>query len=188
MRIACLAWGSLIWKPAPLTLASAWHDDGPPLPIEFVREADGGELATALAPGMPDQPTHWARLTDGDLADARERLRVREQVPAGRTDGIDSVARDGARDDEHGRRIAAWAATHDLDAVIWTALPARSRGVEGRTPSVDEACAYLGALPRDRKAHAEHYVRSVPTAIRTAYRAAFELRFGWAPVTAPEGS
>lgn len=37
MNIACIAWGSQLWKPHPLKLASGWHRDGPLLPLEFVR-------------------------------------------------------------------------------------------------------------------------------------------------------
>jgi hypothetical protein len=37
MNIACIDWGSLLWKPQPLKLASGWHRDGPLLPLEFVR-------------------------------------------------------------------------------------------------------------------------------------------------------
>jgi hypothetical protein len=40
MNIACIAWGSLLWKPQPLKLASGWHRDGPLLPLEFVRQSD----------------------------------------------------------------------------------------------------------------------------------------------------
>ncbi len=182
MRIACLAWGSLIWKSDPLEPVSPWHDDGPRLPIEFAREADGGELATALCPddGVADTATYWALLDETDLATAREQLRRREQIPAERTDGIGSVP--SAAPGPFAARIAGWLVDRPLDAVIWTALPPRSRGIEGRMPSVDEACAYLAALPPSRQPHAEQYVRRVPTRIATRHRAAIEARLGWTPI------
>ncbi|MGG7605864.1 hypothetical protein [Massilia sp. BKSP1R2A-1] len=30
MNIVCIAWGSLLWKPGPLKLASGWHPAGIP--------------------------------------------------------------------------------------------------------------------------------------------------------------
>ena len=51
MRIACLAWGSLLWKTGPLRLASGWKDDGPVLPIELARVGDKGELSTVVLEG-----------------------------------------------------------------------------------------------------------------------------------------
>jgi hypothetical protein len=181
MRIACLAWGSLIWKTGPIVLASQWHDDGPRLPVEFARESDGGELATALCPdGVADNATFWALLTTTDLATAREQLRRREQIPIERVDGVGSVPSPAAG--PFAARIAAWMSKRPLDAVIWTALPPRSRGVEGRMPSVDEACNYLATLPPSLQPHAEQYVRRVPTILTTRYRAAFEARLGWTPL------
>ena len=59
MRTACLAWGSPVWKPGPLSPASSRHDDGPPLPIAFVREADGGELATTAYRAAVEQRFGW---------------------------------------------------------------------------------------------------------------------------------
>jgi hypothetical protein len=44
MRIAILAWGSLIWNPRYLPLASEWVLGGPVLPIEFARVSADGRL------------------------------------------------------------------------------------------------------------------------------------------------
>ncbi len=180
MRIACLAWGSLLWKPEPLVLSSGWMADGPLLPIEFSRESDGGELATALSPAVCDVQVFWARFETTDLAVAREQLRVREKIPLARPDGVGS-APNNARSGPFDARILQWSATRDLDAVVWTALPPRSQGSEGRMPDVDAACAYLDGLPPDVRAHAEAYVRRVPPSLKTACRVAFEERFGWTP-------
>lgn len=185
MRIACLAWGSLVWKWEPLVLDGPWEADGPWLPIEFAREGDGGELATALAPGVRDVPTLWAPLATTNVDEARELLRRREKIPLDRPEGVGSVAADEAPSEPLARRIAAWAATQPVDAVVWTALPPRSRGIEGRMPSVDEACAYLASLAPAVRAHAEHYVRCVPASLGTPYRTAFEQRFGWTPLATP---
>ncbi|MDB5820091.1 MAG: hypothetical protein JWQ11_3731 [Rhizobacter sp.] len=180
MRIACLAWGSLVWKWAPLRLATPWQEGGPSLPIEFAREGDGGELATALCPGVSDVASLWALLDGADLRTACEQLRVREEIPAERRDGIGCVPTldiSGPYD----ARIAAWAKPHGVDAVVWTALPARSMGVEGRMPTAEEAIAYLQSLQGDVLAHARDYVRRVPRSITTSYRTTIERRLGWTP-------
>ena len=44
-KIAVLAWGSLIEKPAVLsTIIDNWKPDGPKLPIEFARKSNDGYL------------------------------------------------------------------------------------------------------------------------------------------------
>ncbi len=183
MKIACLAWGSLIWKPGALPLASAWKPGGPMLPLEFARVGDQGELATVLCTGAPVQPTWWALLDLADLAAVREALREREQIDPQRPDGVGSVpaaltSASGAGAPETAT-IAQWMRGHALDAVVWTALPPRSAGIEGRKPSADEAVAYLDGLRGATRAHAEDYVRRVPADIRTPYRHVIEQRLGW---------
>ena len=88
MFIACLGWGSLIWKPDTLPLAGAWFFDGPDMPIEFARVGDGGELSTAICANAPMCKVLWAVLDVETLEEAREALRVREQIPEDRQDGI----------------------------------------------------------------------------------------------------
>ena len=37
-EIVVLGWGSLVWNPGDLMLKDGvWHEDGPPLPLEFSR-------------------------------------------------------------------------------------------------------------------------------------------------------
>jgi hypothetical protein len=82
MNIACIAWGSLLWKPQPLKLASGWHPDGPRLPIEFVRQSDDDpELALALCEGAKPVPTYWAWLATSSLDAPRQMFPRREQIP-----------------------------------------------------------------------------------------------------------
>lgn len=182
MRIACLAWGSLIWKAEPLVLASPWRAGGASLPIEFARVGDEGELATVICDAAAPVPTRWALLEADGVGIARELLRRREGIDESQPDCIGSVPwLPGQPAPRHGETVAAWARAQRVGAVVWTALPPRFAGHNGRAPSVDEAVAYLGGLPAKVREHAEHYVRHVPAEIRTPYRAAFEARFGWRP-------
>lgn len=182
MKIACLAWGSLIWKSAPLELASSWKDDGPQLPIELVRVGDGGELATTLWAGAATQRSLWALLKQTDLSLARELLRQREKIDADRPEWVGSYPTQSAY--PWNSVIAQWLRTKDLDAVIWTALPPRFEGVEGQAPDMDQAVRYLQQLQGDRRRHAESYIRRIPPDLSTRYRRAIETALGWLPSAA----
>lgn len=169
MKIACLGWGSLIWKPGALPLATDWYSDGPALPVEFSRVSDKGELATVICLDAPPVQVYWAMLETTDLQLAVTALREREKIPANREDGIGMlrVQRSGQGN------IARWAAGHGIEALIWTALPPRFAGVEGMIPSAEEALDYLRSLEGDQRAHAFDYLRQVPEQLTTPYRRAF---------------
>jgi hypothetical protein len=181
MNIACIAWGSLLWKPQPLKLASGWHPGGPRLPLEFVRDSDDSpEIALALCEGAPLMPTYWAYLATKDLATARAMLGAREKITPERPDWIGSIPSiDGAREDA---RIATWLRNKGIDAAVWTALPAKFAGVNGRVPTADEAVAVLDSLSDSERAEAEEYVRRTPAHIDTCYRRTIEARLGWRPL------
>ena len=91
MKIACLGWGSLIWKSGALPVAGEWQTDGPSLPVEFCRVSDGGELATAICMNAPAVPVLWAWLEATTLSVACRALREREAIPEDRCDGIGSL-------------------------------------------------------------------------------------------------
>ena len=179
MKIACLGWGSLLWKHGVLPVVGEWHADGPVLPIEFARESDGGELATVICESAAEQTSWWAMLSTGDVGEARELLRQREEVDTHHPDWIGDTESDTAY--PHRASILEWAAAKGIDAVVWTALPPRCDGVEGRAPDPQTAASYLGRLTGSEREHAEAYVRRVPAAISTRNRAAIESGLGWTP-------
>lgn len=178
MNIVCIAWGSLLWKPAPLKLASGWHPGGPRLPLEFVRKSDDSpEVALVLCEGAPLAPTYWAYLAAQDLATARAMLGEREKITPARPDWIGSIPPvDGSRQDA---RIADWLRRMRIDAAVWTALPAKFGGQSGRVPTADEVVRALAGLPAEERLEAERYVRHTPAHIDTRYRRIIEARLGW---------
>lgn len=178
MNIVCIAWGSLLWKPAPLKLSSGWHPGGPRLPLEFVRKSDdSAEVALVLCEGARPMPTYWAYLDASDLDAARAMLGAREKIALDRPDYIGSIPPvDGSREDA---RIAAWLRRMRIDAAVWTALPAKFGGESGRVPTADEVVRVLDGLPLDERAEAERYVRRTPPHIDTDYRRIIETRLGW---------
>jgi hypothetical protein len=175
VKIACLGWGSLIWKPAELPVASAWFSNGPRLPIEFCRVGDSGELATGLCIDAMPVPVLWAWLDITDLAQACAALRRREGIPAERDDGIGSLL----VTEQPAGPVVHWARSQGIEALIWTGLPPRYNGTEGRVPSAAEAVAYLSTLEGQTLAHAKAYVESVPRQIDTLYRRAIGQQLGW---------
>ncbi|MEM6160084.1 hypothetical protein AAH446_05920 [Erwinia sp. P6884] len=169
MKIACLGWGSLIWKPEALPLESEWHPDGPMMPVEFSRIGDGGELATAICMGAPLVQACWAILATESIELAVAALREREGIPAKREDGVGMLM---AQRRSHSK-LAEWASEREIDALIWTALPPRFAGVEGLIPSSEDALEYLRSLEGEKRAHAFDYIRQVPAQLDTPYRRAF---------------
>ena len=180
MNIVCIAWGSLLWKPGPLKLASGWHPGGPLLPLEFARDSDdSAEVALVLCEGATLMPTYWAYLAAPDLDAARAMLAAREKIEAGRPEWIGSIPPvDGAVADE---RIAAWLRGRGIDAAVWTAVPAKFGGCEGRLATADEIVARLDAMEGEERAGAEEYVRRTPAHIDTRYRREIAARLGWTP-------
>lgn len=175
MKIACLGWGSLIWKPGALPLASEWYQDGPAMPIEFSRVGDGGELATAICMNAPLVQVYWAVLSVDSLPLAISALREREQIPAERVDGVGSLV---LKSRPTGM-LAEWAAEKKLDAVIWTGLPPRFESSEGRIPCAEDVLKYLDSLEGEKRKHAHDYMKQVPAEFDTPYRKVIREQLGW---------
>lgn len=181
MNIVCIAWGSLLWKPGPLKLASGWHPGGPSLPLEFVRQSDDSpELALVLCESARPMPTYWAYLATRDLKEARAMLQEREKITPEKPEWIGSVPSvDGARTDA---RIAAWLKQKRIDAAVWTAVPPKFDGENGNVPSSEQVVAWLDSCSGERREAAEDYIRRTPAHIDTRYRRAIAARLGWLPL------
>jgi hypothetical protein len=181
--IACIGWGSLIWNKRSLDIDGQWRPVGPVLPVEFARQSDNGLITLVLVQGFAPVPTLWSAFNIDDVAKARESLRVCERVP--RSHAADSIAhwRRGENPaSEPDATISAWAAGKNLEAAIWTNLPPKFDGIDGRVPSEIEVVAYLQALEGETRADAEQYVRRAPRQIATAHRRAIERALGWTPI------
>lgn len=183
MKIAVIAWGSLLWKPGPLQLASGWHPDGPSLPLEFARVSeDTPELALALVPGARLCHTYWAWLDTTDVGAARAMLRAREKITPARPDWVGTVSSAVPPGDATAAVIDTWRRARGIDAVVWTALPARFQQRDGHAPSAQEVLHWLASRTGEERAAAEHYIRRTPAHIDTRYRRLIEARLGWRPL------
>lgn len=178
VSIACLGWGSLVWNPDGLPVAE-WKRDGPSLPIEFARQSRNGRLTLVLLEDGERMPVLHGILRVSDLDAAITALSNREDCAKRR---IGYWAASGAPSFfHHAEAVAGWAQNRTLDAVIWTALPPKFAGVDGRIPTEIEAISYLSALEEHPQRLAEEYIRRAPAQIRTPYRRAFEQHLGWSP-------
>lgn len=170
MRIACLGWGSLVWDPRDLPLRSDWHEDGPMVRVEFVRQSRDGRLTLVVLASAEPVVSLWAEMGADDPERARELLRQREGRPRREHIGL-WRRQDPDPADLSG--LAAWANTRDLDAVVWTDLPPKFLDTEGRAPSLEEAVSYLNEAEGPVRAAAIEYIRNAPSQVNTRYRKEF---------------
>lgn len=129
-RIACLAWGSLVWNPGDLAVSSQWYKDGPNVPVEFARQSGGHRLTLVLDKSFQIAPSLWAWMHTTDLNSAIESLRDREGT---KTEKI-GVWKTGDDEPELISDLPVWARVKAIDSVIWTALPPRFQKENGRVP------------------------------------------------------
>jgi hypothetical protein len=179
LRIACLGWGSLIWRPSRLPLIGhpqAWHRDGPQLPIEFARRSTDGRVTLVVTEEADCMPVLWAEMDVADPVEARRLLIAREETIERH---IGLIRRDAAPYNGTAAGISSWALARDFDAVVWTKLPPSFNG-QDRTPSCNEVVQYLQGVDDARRLEkAKEYVRRAPSQIATRYRRAIEAALGW---------
>ena len=182
MKIACLAWGSLVWEPKDLLIRQPWFNDGPLLPIEFCRQSLDGRITLVITPGKPPVRTLWALFSVGQLDDAIDNLRSREGIPSQNKDKHIGRWENGATpQNEIEKEIEDWAKEKRLDAVVWTALPPKFNGTNNVVPSIDDLLGYFKTLAFEKRQNAEMYIRKTPIQIDTDYRRCFQCEFGWSP-------
>jgi hypothetical protein len=182
MKIAVLAWGSLVGDRRELQVAADFEPNGPLLPIEFCRVSSDGRLTLVVDEDFGAVCTiHSAPSAIQSLDGAIENLRLREGMPnAGQVGFVEAAS--GSRSDIAMQRhpqaitaIAAWATSSGYDAAIWTALANNfDEPDKGGEPfSVTAAIRYLEALKsRDGAAFARAlaYIRNAPIEIETPVR------------------
>jgi hypothetical protein len=195
MKIAVLAWGSLIWEPRNLQTATGFVLLGPVLPIEFSRVSGGNRLTLVIdeANGAPCR-TYVAQSAHADLDNALLNLWVREgkeneKPPArvrdsGRVAFVDLPTNTNSlsakeRHPAALETVRSWATATGHDAVIWTALASNFHevGKAGKPFTVDAAMEYLDGLDKPDLAAALHYIWDAPPEVQTPVRAAVAARW-----------
>jgi hypothetical protein len=182
MKIAVLAWGSLVWDPRELQAAAQFAPNGPLLPIEFCRVSGDGRLTLVVDENYGIVcKTYFAPSALQRLDEAIENLRLREGMPNARAVGFVESA-SGKQSDVAMQRhpeavatIAAWTAASGYEAAIWTALASNfgEHGKGGEPFSVTAATRYLEKLAGEdaaKFARALDYIRKAPPEVDTPVR------------------
>jgi CO/xanthine dehydrogenase Mo-binding subunit len=180
MKIAILGWGSLLWDPRDLKLATPFELTGPSLPIEFCRVAKDHRLTLIIDETFGTLcPTYAATSAYNELDDAIENLRQREGMSSVSDVGFVEIAtqeRSPMAIERHPHAletIADWALHSGYDAAIWTALDSLFQGRTKEPFSVNAAMRFLENLEqRDPEAFARalEYIRRAPAATQTPVR------------------
>lgn len=181
MKIACIGWGSLIWDPKGLPIRRNWYSDGPILPVEFLRQSRDGRLTLVLSNNATPVRTLWALMATGDLEIAKDSLRDREGISRKNLDSLIGFIKSDSNNNNGSNEviIRKWLKSKNLDAAIWTNLPAEFKGEKGKGPSEKEAIDYLRNLSVEKQNIAKEYIRKSPQQIDTDIRRRLETEFGW---------
>jgi hypothetical protein len=183
--IACIGWGSLVHSPEDLPMRTDWRSDGPWLPIEFARESEGGHITLVICPALEPLRTYWCLLNVDSVEEACLALGRREYGKASATwiEKYIGFWSPSSQSGPEASRVAPWAALQALDGAVWTGLPCKFDGTNGRMPSADEVLEHLAGLKGRARETAEAYVRRAPTQTNTEYRRLIAQKLGWSETT-----
>jgi hypothetical protein len=205
-KIAILGWGSLIWCPRELDLASKWHADGPCLPVELARRSGGNRATLVIMPPtyeLSHSRVYWARSGFDNRDEARANLCEREGKPKRRFIHYAELAPDGegawgpnykggGPDDTMGEKVVDWLrnSDHGLDTAIWTGIP--PEGFDHSDPNLLKAevvrwLLYLRRQGEESVRAAREYVEFAPPSISTPIRRAIMDGLQWSERDLPEG-
>lgn len=178
MKIACIGWGSLIWRPEALVINRKWHEDGPFLPVEFARQSRDGRLTLVITENSKPVRTLWALMSTDNLDKAKKSLLDREGISENKIEEyIGVIKANDETTDEIRHIIKDWLNKLDLDAAIWTNLPPKFNKENKRIPTLEESITYLKSLGLNPFNTAIEYIKQTPKQIDTTYRQAIEKEF-----------
>jgi hypothetical protein len=184
MKIGCLGWGSLVWNPRGLPVRGLWFFDGPFLPIEFMRQSSDDRITLVLCDGVTPVRSLWALMSVNNPDEAKKALAEREGINEKYISKYIGVwSEHSSSVDGSNQIIGEWTECMALDAVIWTALPPKFDGKDGKKPSADEVISHLSSLEHEKRKRAEEYVRMTPRQIDTDYRRQIEAVLHWTPLS-----
>lgn len=176
MKIAIIAWGSLIWNAETLDYDRelGWSSSGPVLPVEFARISKNGRLTLVITKNGTLVQTFYAISSYADLKSAITNIKDRE----GTTEKnigyfIKSEKTLFPTDFPYAENISSWAANLDIDVAIWTNLPEKWQNI------TEDRIDYLKNLPAEKKGDAKKYIINTPKEIATKLRSEIEKVLEW---------
>lgn len=178
-KIACIGWGSLIWRPERLQIQNHWFEDGPILPIEFTRISNDNRVTLIIDTKAKPIRTLWTFMTCNNIDEAKKSLIEREGVK--KDSLIHCVNQDDETSDEIHTEIQNWLKKKSIDSAIWTGL-SYSRKTNKNRPSIERIISHLNEIEYNERQIAEEYIRKAPRQIDTEYRRLIEKEFGWKPI------
>ena len=179
MKIACIGWGSLVWRPDTLLIQREWFLDGPFLPIEYVRQSNDGRLTLVIDNTAKPVRTLWALMATNDLIKAKKSLQIRERTSK---ENIASITYLEETSDNIKIAIKDWLISLKIDAAIWTNLPPKFNNEESKIPTIEEVISYFKDMDINTRCVTEEYIRKTPLQIDTEYRRRIEKEFGWSHI------
>lgn len=176
MKIACLAWGSLVWSSGELKIQPEdWREDGPYLPVEFTRRSNNGRMTLIIDEEVEPVQVLWSFLEVDDLRSAIELLAEREKT---NKKNIHSITKNEATETDIEGIVQEWARKRNLDAAVWTGLE-YSQSTNYKRPTIEEVLKYLKELEGKERERAKKYIEKAPKQINTFYRRKIENELGW---------
>jgi len=173
MKIAILAWGSLIWAPKDLKINNEWASDGPTLPIEFSRVSRDGRLTLVIDEvyGTP-VTTYWALSKFNEMSEAIKNLKKREGTNSKGIGFIDLI--NGPTETRIPPRLKSeiidWAKSKQIQGVVWTDLKSNFLDKKKTNFSFDAAMEHLNSLNETGRKQADEYIAKAPAQTRTSFR------------------
>jgi hypothetical protein len=148
------------------------------VPVEFARQSEDGRITLVIDLRAEPIPVLWAHMLCCNQDDARTALRDREGIRAANWESLIGSWERAEQSPSEIPELPRWAQAHDLDGIVWTALPAKFND-EDRPPSAEEVVGYLRGLSGNTLMRAREYVERAPRQIDTAYRRRIEAALGW---------
>ncbi len=177
MKIAIIAWGSIIWDPQGLPKEGIWLDDGPELKIEFSRISKNARLTLVIDTIIKGSLVRTKHVLSPrtSIDDAVQDLVAREETTkknigwVNLTDETSSKSVYPEQADVH-ETIAKWCKQRKYEGAVWTALLPSFEKNMGKVFSTDEALSYLRTLPINVRKEAIMYIRKTPSCVQTEFR------------------
>jgi hypothetical protein len=176
MKIACIAWGSLIWNPQSIKIRGSWFNDGPFLPIEFARQSRDGRITLVIEVNSPPIQTLWGLMSTNNFNDAIESLKTREGTTKSQ---IHNQNLDSKPQTKVHEIIKQWLIGKNLDCAIWTGLPPRFDGENNVVPTIEQLFDYFDKMDCALFKVSAEYVINTPKQVDTPYRRLFEKKYNW---------
>ncbi len=176
MKIAIIAWGSVVWDSRTLRYEGDWKRSGPSLPLEFSRVSRNCRLTLVIDEEDGKQcATRYAQSSRNTLHDAIADLRDREGTIWARIGYVDLTSHTDSASayvQPQGtvEAIATWCRQHGFESAVWTALRPSFKEETGKDFSVVAATCHISRLPVQAKKVAIEYFNKAPDEIVTPLR------------------